>query len=31
MTFFLDRNDNWVSTVIQVNSWQVVLNDSGLD
>ena len=27
MTFFLDKDSNWLSTSIIVNSWRVVLND----
>jgi hypothetical protein len=30
MTFFLDRGE-WLSTVIYINSWRVVLNDTELD
>ena len=31
MTFFLDRSNSWISTVIQVHSWRVVVNNSNLD
>lgn len=30
MTFFLDEGE-WVSSVIYINSWRVVLNDTGLN
>lgn len=30
MTFFLDEGE-WVSSVIYINSWRVVLNDAGLN
>jgi hypothetical protein len=30
MTFFLDEGE-WASSVIYINSWRVVLNDSGLN
>ena len=30
MTFFLERGE-WLSTVIYINSWRVVLNNSELD
>lgn len=31
MTFFLDENNRWVSTVINILSWRVVVNHSDLD
>lgn len=31
MTFFLDENHRWVSAVIQILSWHVVLNDFELE
>ncbi len=31
MTFFLDRSNSWISTVVQVHSWRVVVNNSNLD
>ncbi|WP_455497293.1 FimB/Mfa2 family fimbrial subunit [Coprobacter sp.] len=31
MTFFLDPNKNWISTVIQILSWRVVVNNSDLN
>lgn len=31
MTFFLDNNYDWKSTVIQVLSWRVVVNNTDLD
>ena len=30
MTFFLDEGE-WVSSFIYINSWRVVLNDTGLN
>jgi hypothetical protein len=30
MTFFLDEKDRWVSSYIYINSWKVVLQNSGL-
>ncbi|MDE5790800.1 MAG: FimB/Mfa2 family fimbrial subunit, partial [Muribaculaceae bacterium] len=30
LTFFLDENDHWIKTVIYINSWRVVINDSSL-
>lgn len=27
MTFFLDENDNWISSTIIINSWRLVFND----
>lgn len=30
MTFFLDNANNWVSTVIQILSWRVVVNNSDI-
>lgn len=31
MTFFLDENQHWLSTVVIINSWRVVLNPTDLD
>lgn len=31
MTFFLDEDNHWVSSVILINSWRVVLSDVGLN
>lgn len=28
MTFFLDDDDHWIKTVIYINSWRVVINDT---
>lgn len=30
MTFFLDDDDNWIKTVIYINSWRVVINDTSV-
>ena len=30
-TFFLDENNNWISSSIIINSWRVVLQNSGLN
>lgn len=30
MTFFLDKNINWISTSILINSWRVVLQDTNI-
>lgn len=30
LTFFLDDNDSWIKTVIYINSWRVVLNNSSI-
>lgn len=30
MTFFLDERDHWLKTVIYINEWRVVLNESTL-
>lgn len=30
MTFFLDDRDEWIRTVIYINSWRVVLNESSI-
>lgn len=30
LTFFLDESGNWIKTVIYINSWRVVINDSTL-
>lgn len=30
MTFFLDKNTNWVSSSILINSWRVVLQDANI-
>jgi hypothetical protein len=30
MTFFLDQRDRWISSYIYINSWKVVLQNSGL-
>ena len=30
LTFFLDKNDTWVTSSIIINSWKVVLNDADL-
>lgn len=30
LTFFLDDDDHWLKTVIYINSWRVVINDSSL-
>ena len=27
MTFFLDKQDNWVNSSILINSWRVILDD----
>ncbi|MBX9187742.1 FimB/Mfa2 family fimbrial subunit [Bacteroides sp. K03] len=31
MTFFLDQDNNWISTVVQILSWRVVVNNSDLN
>ena len=31
MTFFLDNDRNWISTIIYVNSWRVVLSNPDLE
>lgn len=31
MTFFLDENDHWVSSVIEILSWRVVLSNVDID
>ena len=31
MTLFLDENNNWVSSVIQILSWRVVLSNVDID
>lgn len=31
MTFFLDENDRWVSVVIQILSWRLVINNTDLN
>ena len=31
MTFFLDQDNNWISTVVQILSWRVVINNSDLN
>ena len=31
MTFFLDANNRWTSTMIQILSWRVVVNNSNLN
>ncbi len=31
LTFFLDENNQWLSAVIYINSWRVVLNDMEMD
>lgn len=31
MTLFLDENNNWVSSVIQIQSWRVVLSNVDID
>ncbi len=30
MTFFLDEGDRWIDTYIYINSWQVILQNTGL-
>ena len=30
MTFFLDDDDDWIKTVIYINSWRVVINDTSV-
>lgn len=30
MTFFLDDQDEWISTVIYINQWRIVRNDSSI-
>ena len=30
LTFFLDKNDQWISSSIIINSWKVVFNDTDL-
>ena len=31
LTFFLDKNDTWISSSIIINSWKVVFNDTDLN
>lgn len=31
MTFFLDKNDKWISSSIVINGWKVVLSDTDLN
>lgn len=30
MTFFLDENNRWISSVILIHSWRIVLNEVDL-
>lgn len=30
MVFFLDRNDKWLNTVIMINSWKVIIQNTGV-
>ena len=31
MTFFLNENNEWISSSININGWTIVLNDSDMN